>query len=154
MRVLKILFVSLLISIMLYIPTISMASSMSEDEKIINELQTYGIENIPILQPKTRASQTVYDFKTTWRSESIYLTRTNSNTGISITAWNNGTHSVDVCIFKQGSSTEIVGATKTINPGINTLSWPANTLTNETNIYICFTMYGTYYNTMSVAVTY
>lgn len=155
MKVLKVLIVILLISIMLYIPTISMAVSLSNDEKIINDLQTFGIENVPILQPRTRASQTEYNFPVNWRNQSIYLTRTNTNTGITITAWNNGSHTVDVCIFKQGSTSEVVGPTKTIQPNtISTLSWSSNNLTKETKIYVYFTMYGTYYNPMNVVITY
>ena len=155
MKVLKVLFVSLLISIMLYFPTIAMAATESNDEKIINELQTFGIENVPILQPRSRASQTEYNFPLIWRNESIYLTRTNTSTGITITALNNGSHAVDVCILKKGSTTEVVGSTKTIQANrLNTLSWPASSLTSETNIYVFFTMYGTYYNPMNVVITY
>ncbi len=153
MKIFKILLVTLLISIMIYIPTMSMAATETDDEKIINDIETFGIENVPILQPKSRASQTEYNFPLTWRNESIYLTRTNTNTGITITAVNSGSHAVDVCIFKSGT-TEVVGSTKTIQPGVNTLSWSATSLTSETNIYIYFTMYGTYYNPMNVAITY
>lgn len=55
------------------------------------------------------------NFPVNWRNQSIYLTRTNTNTGITITAWNNGSHTVDVCIFKQGSTSEVVGPTKQYN---------------------------------------
>lgn len=102
-----------------------------------------------------RANQTAYNFpSTSWSNQSIYLTRTSSNTGITITANNYGSNYIDVCIFKQGT-TEVVGNTKTILPGrVNTLSWDSNALKSDLKVYIYFTMYKNAVNPMQVVITY
>lgn len=141
--------------ILTYVPTFSLANDDISNEKIINQLQTYGEGNI--LEPNTlmRANQTAYNFpSTSWSNQSIYLTRTSSNTGITITANNYGSNYIDVCIFKQGT-TEVVGNTKTILPGrVNTLSWDSNALKSDLKVYIYFTMYKNAVNPMQVVITY
>ena len=156
MKAFKSIFVIFLVSIIAFIPTAAMASSneSNSNDKIIQELQTYGEENKIELGTPTRAMTEVNFPTTPWRTQTIYFRRTNKNTPITMTANNMGSNYVDACIFKQGSTTETIGITKTIKPGVNTIVWPTSELNDELNVYIFFTMYKTATNYMQVSITY
>lgn len=156
-RALVIIFLILTI---LYVPSTVFAASNNETiireaQEIQNNFESVTIFNELNILPLAFGQDT-FTFTGAWRSQRIQLTRTAGSSGITVTAFNYGNNYIDICIFKRGSSSELVGYTKTILPNQETLlSWTNNELiSNPNEIDIFMSMYRTVQNNLTITVTY
>lgn len=157
-KIKKILSIILTILIVMYIPTVVLATNVN-DEKIIDEAKDYLKYNIdnannPIELNGFKQLTKTYTY---WKNKSIYVTRTSGSSGITAEVQNNGSHAVDVAIFSADTD-KIIGHTQTAEPGKMTLmSWTNNEMYDKgttSNIYVFLTMYNTYVNPLTITISY
>ncbi len=142
MKILKItITLMVLLMLTLYLP-VNVKAFTEDNDRIINERKLYNgtINNInESIMP--RYSTYTFNNMSFKRSTIISVTRSSTNTGISMFIKPNG-HYVEVAIFEAGSSTNVIGTAKIANVGVySSLNWSNSELGNIKNVDVFITAY-------------